>query len=175
MLDDGPRGQNTEPLTTVLGGLPATIREVPAGQLYHLQWHRLRVEGARRASARTGLGQETRPSRPGAHASHPARAVIGCFVGLHMRGAAELHEFSPGRSRKAQIMLTVESAWQGQGIGTTLMTQAVRTARERGIDYLHLTCHALNHRTQRIAERFAAKTGFEGCEYFAEIAVQCEA
>jgi RimJ/RimL family protein N-acetyltransferase len=174
MIEFEPGGRGVEPLKAAFGGQPpGSMRRVPAEQFYHFQWHQLRVQ--------RGPISGTFLPTVGAHPGIPARVVIGFFVGLHMRGAAELRAFlpSPGghqaRITKAQVALSVESAWQGRGIGTALMAETLRTARERGIDQLHLTCHALNRRMQRIAERFGATIGFEGCECFAEITLRDEA
>lgn len=169
-------GRRVDPQRVASDGQPpGGIRRVPAGQLYHFQWHLLRMQGGRPRPEPASPACGTFPPTLGAHLSIPARVITGFFVGLHMRGAAELREFLPGPDRKAQIALSVENAWQGRGIGTALMAEALRVARERGIEQLHLTCHALNRRTQRIAERFGARIGFEGCECFAEITLRDKA
>lgn len=148
------------------------VRELPANQLYHLQWHLLRLEDGGRASR---FGDPTcdafvracRESIDGADT-----LVLGCFADGYLRGAAGLRVLpSSDGGRTAEIAFSVEAPWQGRGIGTALMAAVVRAARERGIERLSLSCHALNHRMQRIAERFMANVGFEDCEYVADIAV----
>lgn len=182
MIEFEPGGRSVEPLEAPLGGQhPGSMRRVPPEQFYHFQWHQLRVQHGRPRSQPGGPISGTFLPTVGTHPGIPARIVIGFFIGLHMRGAAELREFLPGpgghraQVAKAQVALSVESAWQGRGIGTALMAETLHIARERGIDQLHLTCHALNRRMQRIAERFGATIGFEGCECFAEITVRDEA
>lgn len=182
MIEFEPGGRGVEPLEAAPGGQPrGSLRRVPAEQFYHFQWHQLRVLRGRPRPLPGGPVSATFLPTVGAHPGMPARLITGFFVGLHMRGAAELREFlpSPGgrqaRRAKAQVALSVESAWQGRGIGTALMAETLRTAREGGIGQLHLTCHALNRRMQRIAERFGATIGFEGCECFAEITLRDEA
>ena len=170
MLDVGPNANGSnQPRGRIGEALLASICEVPAARLYHLQWHRLRLWHGR------GTIHCAIQALPGAHDSTTAtaarRIIIGCFVDGHMRGAAELRALSATRHRDAQILLSVEPAWQGCGIGTALMADAVRIGRQRNIEHLHLTCHALNRRVQRIAEKLGARVGFEGCECFAEIAV----
>ncbi len=175
-------GRSVGSLEVALGGQPpGAMRRVPPEQFYHFQWHQLRVQHGRPRLEPGGPVSGTFLPTVGAHPGIPARVIIGFFVGLDMRGAAELREFLPGpgghraQIGKAQVALSVESAWQGRGIGTALMAETLRTARERGIDQLHLTCHALNRRVQRIAERFGATIGFEGCECFAEITLRDQA
>ncbi len=181
MIEFDPGGRGVEPLEAALGGQPTgSMRHVPAEQFYHFQWHQLRM---RRGLLKAEPGPIPGTFLPtlGVHPGIPARVITGFFVGLHMRGAAELREFLPRpgghqvQVAKAQVTLSVESAWQGRGIGTALMAEILRTARERGIGQLHLTCHALNRRMQRIAERFGATIGFEGCECFAQITLRDEA
>jgi len=178
MIEFEPDGRGVEPVKVACGGQPSgNIRRVPAEQFYHFQWHQLRVQGGHPGVKPGGALSCTFLPTHEAHARSPARLVIGFFVGLHMRGAAELREFLPSPDHtaqiaRAQVALSVEHVWQGRGIGTALMAEALHTARERGIEQLHVTCHALNLRMQRIAERFGATIGFEGCECFAEITLR---
>lgn len=171
MIEFESGGRDVDPLRASNGAPPGHIREIPAQQLYHFQWHLLRVHGPRGPELAGPAGAAVLRTL-GARARVPAPVIIGCFVGWHMRGAVELRASPSERHRKAHIALTIESAWEGHGIGTALMAQTVRVARERCIEHLYLTCHALNLPTQRIAEAFGAKIGFEGCECFAEIALQ---
>jgi RimJ/RimL family protein N-acetyltransferase len=173
MLGHHPSAQDSG-TAAIAAACPAiwldAVRELRAWQLYHYQWHRLRQEDGGHRSRRGGS-----PS-PRALAGGTDRAgsvILGCFIDGHMRGAAEIRPLRHGR--RAQIALSVESAWQGRGIGTTLMAAAVAAARERGIARLYLGCHILNHRVQRIAERFAARMEFEDCECLAEIVVHRDA
>jgi GNAT superfamily N-acetyltransferase len=182
MIEFEPGGRGVEPRQVAFAGRqPGSMRHVPAEQFHHFQWHLLRVQGGLPRSMADLVSATLLPTS-GVHPGATGRVITGFFVGLHMRGAAELREFLPrpdgdGHTQiaKAQVALSVESAWQGRGIGTALMAETLRTARERGIDQLHLTCHVLNRRMQRLAERFGATIGFEGCECFAEIAVRDEA
>jgi GNAT superfamily N-acetyltransferase len=150
------------------------VREVRTSELHHYQWHLLRLRdgwhGSRCESFAFGAFQRWVGERLG----DAGTAVLGCFVGGQMRGAAVLRSLQHDWSQGAEIVLSVEKAWQGRGIGTALMVEAMRVARERGIPHLYLSFHVLNRRVQRIAERFAAKIEFEDCGCFADITIREE-
>jgi GNAT superfamily N-acetyltransferase len=149
-----------------------TVRELRPTQLYHYQWHLLRLEvgwhGVPCNNPPSGafsrvLGERLDEADP---------VVLGCFVDGHMRGAIRL--LSPQSDRAREVVLSVEKAWQRRGIGRALMAGAIAAARGRGIAHLYLSCHALNRRIQRIAETFGAKIEFEDGACFAEITVSGE-
>jgi RimJ/RimL family protein N-acetyltransferase len=98
--------------------------------------------------------------------------TIGYFLHGRLRGTVRITRLGRGPRRSAEIALSVEPAWQGCGIGTLLMAEAVRRARAADIACLYLRCHALNSRMQRLAAKFGAIIGFEDCQCFAHIAVQ---
>lgn len=144
------------------------VCELQAPQHYHYHWHLMRLEGSSN-HARLGSGLPREKGTRGKSSSE--LVVLGCFVEGHMRGAAKLRWQPSDRHNRAEIDFSVEDRWQGRGIGTALTAAAIEMARQRGITNLYLTCHALNRRVQRIAERFGATVGFEGCECYADIAV----
>lgn len=148
------------------------VRELPKAQHYLWHWHLMRLEGGAR---RLGFGSRTSNGLEQVHASRSGpnteTIVLGCFVDGHLRGAVELSWQRSKGGRRAELSFTVEERWQGRGVGTALMAAALAAARERGIVSLCLTCHALNRRMQRIAERFGGAIGFEGCECFADLGV----
>jgi RimJ/RimL family protein N-acetyltransferase len=165
------RGQWHPTKKTAAGDKPwATIRELQPSQHYHLEWHRMRAQPTRKPS-QTDMQENAIAGRRRRHGD--GTLIIGCFVDGHMRGAIEVTCLRTDAS-KAQITVSVEEAWQGNGIGTALMAEAMHAASQRGIDHLYFSCHALNFRMQRIAERVAGKVGFEDCACFADIRVAAE-
>lgn len=149
------------------------IRALPAAQLFHFEWHLLRLDDGCR---RSRFGCPTSDVTLQAHAAGIARTdsfVLACFESGHVRGAAELRALDASW-KTAEIAFSVETAWQERGIGTALMAAAMREAHAHGIERLYLTCHTLNRRMQSIAERFGAVICFEGCECAAEIGVEHE-
>ena len=170
--------QSTDLNFTARGGLIASpgqwhdaIRTLSASQLYHFQWHLLRLDDGCR---RSRFGSPTSDACIRAHGTRvdPANTVIlGCFESGHMRGAAELRSLGATWGDTAEIAFSVEPRWQGCGIGTALMAALIEAARERGIARIYITCHTLNRHMQRIAETAGARIDFDGCECVAEIDV----
>ena len=136
MIEFEPGGRGVEPRQVAFAGRqPGSMRHVPAAQFHHFQWHLLRVQGGLPRSMADLVSATLLPTS-GVHPGATGRVITGFFVGLHMRGAAELREFLPRpdgdghiQIAKAQVALSVESAWQGRGIGTALMAETLRTAR----------------------------------------------
>jgi GNAT superfamily N-acetyltransferase len=152
----------------------ASIRPLQPAQLYHFQWHLLRLEDAGRRS-RFGCPTSDAFLRSYGERVDGANAlVLACFVDGHMRGAVELRSLRDTWCGEAELAFSIEQPWRGQGIGKALMAAVVEAARARGIARLHLSCHALNRPMQAIAEGAGAKIGFESCECLAEIEVAGE-
>ncbi len=151
------------------------VRELSPTQLFHFQWHLLRLEDGCRRSRFGSPTSDAFLREYGARVDGCNAVVLGCFVDGHMRGAVELRSLQNDWCGKAEIAFSVEKAWQGKGIGKALMAAVVEAARDRGIERLLLTCHTLNQRMQRVTESAEARIGFEGCECFAEIEVVAEA
>ncbi len=90
----------------------------------------------------------------------PQTWVIGAFEDGVLRGVAELRSGKPG-SRMGELSLTVERAWQNQGLGTRLLERALRVARNRGFRSLFLLCLPENAKMQHIARKFGDRVSFE--------------
>lgn len=80
--------------------------------------------------------------------------IIGCFEDGTLHGAAELRFDDPRMGWRAEVAVTVEGAFQGQGIGTELLGQLIVIARNRGIKSLIMLCLLDNARMKRIARHF---------------------
>jgi GNAT superfamily N-acetyltransferase len=98
--------------------------------------------------------------------------VLGCFVNGYMRGAAELRSLQSQWSREAELALSVETAWQVRGVGTALLAEVVRNARDLCIDHIYMSWHIFNAGIQGAAKSLANKVRFEDCECFADIGVR---
>lgn len=147
----------------------ACIRALSPSQLFHFQWHLLRLEDGSRRSRFGCPTSDVFLSAYGAGIDSPDTVVLGCFVDGHMRGAVELRALRGGWRKLAEIAFTVEEQWQGQGMGKALMAAVIRAARARNVARLYLTCHALNRPMQSIAEGAGARFDFDSCECYAEI------
>jgi len=95
--------------------------------------------------------------------------VFGFIERGRVRAAAELRRLGDAWGEEAEAAFSVEKPYQDQGIGTELMGRVVRTARNRGIRRLYMSCLAENSKMQAIARRHEAVLRFEYGEVVGEI------
>lgn len=89
--------------------------------------------------------------------------ILVALVAGEVRAAVELRR-DPRRGDRAELAITIEEAWQGQGIGSTMVRRATVMARNRGIRRVMLFCLSDNHRMLRIAGRLDSCITFDGGE-----------
>ena len=97
-------------------------------------------------------------------------AVHGFFVDGALRGAAELRPLGLAFAREAEAAISIETAWQGYGIGGALLDRTLLAARNRGIRRLHMACLANNRRMQELARKFSAELSFDFGSVVGEVA-----
>jgi len=95
--------------------------------------------------------------------------VFGYFVDGEIRAAAELRKLSDNWGVEAEAAFSVERAYQDQGIGSALMGRIIRSARNRGVKLLFMSCLAENAKMQAIAKKHEADLRFEYGEVIGEI------
>jgi RimJ/RimL family protein N-acetyltransferase len=95
--------------------------------------------------------------------------VYGYLLAGKVRAAAELRKLGDAWGEEAEAAFSVETAFQDQGLGTELMGRVVRTARNRGLRRLYMSCLAENVRMQIIARKHEAALRFEFGEVIGEI------
>ncbi|NKB16769.1 MAG: GNAT family N-acetyltransferase, partial [Sphingomonadales bacterium] len=64
---------------------------------------------------------------------------------------------------------SVEPGYQGRGIATELMGRVIRSARNRGVRHLIMTCLADNAKMQAVARHYDAELRFEYGEVIGEV------
>jgi RimJ/RimL family protein N-acetyltransferase len=89
-----------------------------------------------------------------------------------VRAAAELKKLGDTWGRDAEAAFSVEPAYQEKGIGTELMGRVIRSARNRGVQLLYMSCLAENTKMQAIARKHEAELRFELGEVVGEIVPQ---
>lgn len=82
---------------------------------------------------------------------------------------AELKKLGDSWGREAETAFSVEPAYQNLGLGTKLMGRVIRTARNRGIETLFMSCLAENAKMQAIARHYEADLRFELGDVIGEI------
>ena len=89
-----------------------------------------------------------------------------------VRAAAELRKLGDTWGKEAEAAFSVEKAYQERGLGNELMGRVIRSARNRGVHHLFLSCLAENGRMQAIARKYEADLKFEYGEVIGDIVPQ---
>lgn len=95
--------------------------------------------------------------------------VHGYIENGEVRAVAELRKLSDVWGQEAEAAFSVERTHQDLGIGTELMGRVIRSARNRGVQRLYMSCLAENTKMQAIARKFEALLRFEHGEVVGEI------
>ena len=103
------------------------------------------------------------------HMSEMGSIVYGYFSGGEMRAAAELRKLGDVWGHEAEAAFSVERPFQEKGIGTELMGRVIRSARNRGVHQLYMSCLSENGKMQAVARKHGADLHFEYGEVVGEI------
>ena len=95
--------------------------------------------------------------------------VYGYFEDGRMHGAAELRKLGDTWGQEAEAAFSVERDFQERGVGTELMGRVIRSARNRGVHLLYMSCLAENGKMQAVARKHHADLRFEYGEVMGEI------
>ncbi|MFI4987290.1 MAG: GNAT family N-acetyltransferase [Alphaproteobacteria bacterium] len=98
-----------------------------------------------------------------------AYPILGCFVDGVLRGVAELRPYGASDTHKAEVAVSVEREFQGQGIGTELVRALIVLARNRSIRVLYMSCLRENGAMQAIARKLGGALDFHESEVAARI------
>ena len=97
--------------------------------------------------------------------------VIGWFDNGDLRGASELRTAGTPFPKRAELAFSVETPYQGRGIGHELMSRALIIARNRGIKIVDVICMVENRRMRSLARKFTKAAVIDGGEVGASIAL----
>jgi RimJ/RimL family protein N-acetyltransferase len=95
--------------------------------------------------------------------------VYGYFDNGHLRAAGELKRASAFWGRSAEAAFSVESGYTNHGLASELMGLIIRSARNRGVRHLILSCLAENSPMQAIARKYAKDLQIDHGEVVADI------
>lgn len=95
--------------------------------------------------------------------------VFAYIIDGEVRAAAELRKLGDRWGTEAEAAFSVEKDYQDHGLGTELMGRVIRSARNRGINHLYMSCLAENSKMQSIAKKYEADLKFEYGEVVGEI------
>jgi len=103
------------------------------------------------------------------HMSEMGSLVYGFVEDGEVRAAAELKKIGNLWGTEAEAAFSVEANYQNHGLGMAMMGRIIRSARNRGIRHLVLSCMAENQKMQHIARHYEADLRFEYEEVVGEI------
>lgn len=95
--------------------------------------------------------------------------VYGYFLEGTMRGAAELRKLGDVWGQNGEAAFSVERPFQENGVGTELMGRVIRSARNRGVRLLYMSCLADNRKMQAVARKHDAALHLDFDEMIGEI------
>ncbi len=105
-----------------------------------------------------------------ADASFAAGCILhGYFEAGELRAVAELRTDGGWLTHEAEAAFSVEHDWRGKGIGTELFGRMLRSARNRGITKLMISCLAWNTAMRALAQKFKAELHLEEGEVIGTI------
>jgi RimJ/RimL family protein N-acetyltransferase len=95
--------------------------------------------------------------------------AIGWWSAGRLRGAAELYFDRSLWPHEAELAVTVETPWQGRGVGTELTRRAVMAARNRGAARVIMLCLVENAPMRRIARKLTGALRYDGAAVAADV------
>lgn len=137
------------------------IRKLWAREADVYRDHLLRLDPESRRRRFSGAVSDDFIVRHAGTAQGPGVVVHGFFIDGILRGAAELRPYGSGLAREGEAAFSVEQPWQSQGVGSLLLERTLLSARNRGIESLHMHCLADNRRMQQLARKFEADLHFD--------------
>jgi GNAT superfamily N-acetyltransferase len=156
----GRSGFNLLPFMTLDVPAMTVFRTLLPAEAGRYADHLLRLpRGDRRARFMGGMSDDAvRAYVDGIDWAHAT--ILVALIGGEVRAAVELRR-DPSRGERAELAITIEPDWQGQGIGSTMVRRAMVLARNRGMGRMMLFCLGDNHRMLRIAGRLDARVTFD--------------
>lgn len=131
--------------------------------------HLLRLDIASRRMRFTHAVSDSFIADYATHMGDAGSIVHAYLDNNEVRAAAELKKLGDTWGMEAEAAFSVEAAYQDKGIGSELMGRVIRSARNRGIRHLYMSCLAENAKMQAIARKHEADLKFEYGEVVGEI------
>ena len=151
------------------GALAGTVRKLLSEEGDRFRDHLLRLD---KASRRMRFAHGVSDSFIVDYATRMADGgslVYGYFENGEVRAAAELRKLGDQWGQEAEAAFSVESTHQGRGIGSLMMGRVIRSARNRGVQRLYMSCLPENAKMQSIARKYEADLKLEYGEVIGEI------
>jgi GNAT superfamily N-acetyltransferase len=170
-------GKSSKTKATIMSELKtwgASIRKLAPMEVFKFRDHLLRLDkDSRRLRFAHGVS-DSFIEKYASGMNDDGSIVFGYFEGNEVRAAAELRKL--GRDKEwgdqAEAAFSVERNFQEKGLGSELMARVIRSARNRNIKHLFLSCLAENGKMLSIAKKHDASLHFEFGEVTSDIVPQ---
>jgi RimJ/RimL family protein N-acetyltransferase len=149
--------------------LSGTFRKLLPTETLAFRDHLLRLDSDSRRLRFAHTVSDTFLEDYAARMSDMGSIVFAYVDGTEVHGAAELRKLGDRWGDEAEAAFSVEKEFQAHGLGTELMGRVIRSARNRGIHRLYMSCLAENSKMQAIARKHEADLKFEYGEVIGEI------
>lgn len=146
-----------------------TVRKLWPTEIQKFRDHMLRLDTDSRRMRFGMTVDDTFISDYAERADFLRSVIYGYFAGNEMHAAAELRSIGDGWGYEAEAAFSVETAYQGGGVGTELFGRIVLAARNRGIHRLYMNCLSENRKMQRIARKYDAELHFDHGEVVGQV------
>lgn len=152
---------------TILRG--GTIRKLWSTETGKFRDHLLRLDSESRRMRFAHSVSDAFVEDYASRMSEMGSVVYGFILNGDVVAAAELRKLGDTWGREAEAAFSIERAFQDRGLGTELMGRVIRSARNRGVHHLYMSCLAQNGKMQSIARKHEADLRFEFGEVVGEI------
>jgi RimJ/RimL family protein N-acetyltransferase len=149
--------------------LPGTIRKLLPSETAAFRDHLLRLDKDSRRMRFAHSVSDAFIEDYALRMNDMGSIVYGYAENAEVRAVAELRKLGDRWGTEAEAAFSVETAYQDHGLGTELMGRVIRSARNRGIHRLYMSCLAENAKMQSIARKHEADLKFEYGEVIGEI------
>jgi GNAT superfamily N-acetyltransferase len=146
-----------------------TIRKLWPTEHKKFRDHLLRLDLANRRMRFTHAVSDGFVIDYASHMADNGAIVFGYFEDNELRAAAELRKIGDKWGQEAEAAFSVELDFQQRGIATELMGRVIRSARNRGVHHVVMSCLANNSKMQAVARHHDAQLHFEAGEVVGEI------
>jgi RimJ/RimL family protein N-acetyltransferase len=148
---------------------PGGIRKLWPTETERFRDHLLRLDKASRRMRFAHAVSDSFIEDYAARVSDMGSVVYVYVEDEQVRAAAELRKLGDSWGNEAEAAFSVETAYQDRGIGSDLMGKVIRSARNRGVQRIYMSCLPENRRMQAVAKKYEAALTFELGDVVGEI------
>jgi RimJ/RimL family protein N-acetyltransferase len=146
-----------------------TIRKLWPTERDKFRDHLLRLDAANRRLRFTHAVSDSFVVDYASHMADNGAIVYAYVEDGEVRACAELRKIGDKWGEQAEAAFSVERTFQERGIATELMGRVIRSARNRGVHHIVMSCLASNAKMQAVARHHDATLRFESGEVVGEI------